>query len=1031
MEKETASVIFGKDSELRFPHFALLKASAGSGKTHALTMRFVQFLLSAKVPHNALRNIMAVTFSNNAAKEMRERILGWLKAVALGEKDKITEVSRTVSLQEGRLREKAEEMIELILDNYSDFQVRTIDSFLASVFRASAIDFGYTPEFDILFGKDQIMKYAFDLYLKNVSEGTPVARLMEEMAWMAVEAKKGDAGFLWDPSEQLLDEVKKLHGRLLALSSDPVVEDLSPRMAILKNRMKDIVAGIEETIERSGLERNRSSSYARSDFPRIMEENRQRDLLGKSLKTPPVKKEKGKQSECHKRVLALWEELGSMLAEYASCYARSWYYPSFRICRDIGRILEGVKRAQGKIFIDDINRYLAGYLRHELVPDVYFRLGETVYHYLIDEFQDTSPLQWNNLRPLLENSLSQGGSLFVVGDTKQAVYGFRDADYRIMKGLETNNPFLSAKHGTKELRTNYRSGKRILDLNEAVFHRKVPAEERYAEAGSRSGLTDYVQFPLEGRENDGYAQIVILDRDSEHEPEKDMIQKTVEDLASRGFRYSDIAVLTQKNEDAVTVTGWLNEKGIEFLSFSSLDVRRRKVAGEIIAVLNFLDSPVDDHSFTTVILGDLFGELLEREVGGRDAEDMREFIFRHRDRHPLYTAFRKEFPDLWDKCFQVLFRAAGYLPVYDLVTAIYAGFNVFEAFPEDEAAFVKILEVIKEFEGAGYNSLRDFLDHADDEDSDGSMWNIDVPRDLEAVRVMTIHKAKGLGFPAVIVLLYAARSRGLDHIVTELDGEYTLLKLTREICASNPDFEVLYNEEQTSDLVNSMNALYVGLTRAKEELHVIGVRGVQDRYPFDILPEDEFGPSERIARGEDDHGKRLRICATGHRPGGPGFAREGETVLPGKEAKRGEFVHDVLSRIQYTGDDIDTELKDIIRDVSIVTGREYDLPLMEDIIRGLVEREGIGEYFRQKEDRQVMTEQEFSDRGGRLYRMDRVVVDPGRVTVLDFKTGREGKSERYDRQMRTYMAILAEIYAGRAVEGIIAYTDTDEVRMIR
>ena len=176
------------------------------------------------------------------------------------------------------------------------------------------------------------------------------------------------------------------------------------------------------------------------------------DLVGKgNPKLPPVSQARPpKKPELYlEAVLVRWEALADLVATYSGLYACAYYTPSLPILertRNFG-VPENAKRREGKIFIEDINKELAEYLSDERVPDLYLRLGEVIYHYLIDEFQDTSPIQWENLRPLLDNSLSQGGSLFVVGDAKQAIYGFRDADYRIMKGVETfNNPFPSALH---------------------------------------------------------------------------------------------------------------------------------------------------------------------------------------------------------------------------------------------------------------------------------------------------------------------------------------------------------------------------------------------------------------------------------------------------------------------------------------------------------------------------------------------------------------------------------------------------------
>jgi len=129
--------VLERDTDLRFPHFVVLKASAGSGKTHTLTERFVQFILSDTIPNNRLRNILAVTFSNNAAREMKERILLWLKDICFEDPEKMSELSAVLDLDRERLSEKAEAMISEILENYADFQVRTIDSFMATVFKAS------------------------------------------------------------------------------------------------------------------------------------------------------------------------------------------------------------------------------------------------------------------------------------------------------------------------------------------------------------------------------------------------------------------------------------------------------------------------------------------------------------------------------------------------------------------------------------------------------------------------------------------------------------------------------------------------------------------------------------------------------------------------------------------------------------------------------------------------------------------------------------------------------------------------------
>ncbi|HKN18281.1 MAG TPA: UvrD-helicase domain-containing protein, partial [Dissulfurispiraceae bacterium] len=683
-----------KDTDLKFPHFTVLKASAGSGKTHTLTERFVQFLLSGKVPRNSLRNMLAITFSNNAAKEMKERTLSRLKEVYFGDETKIRELLKITSLDIENMKEKAGLLIEDILDSYSDFQVKTIDSFMATVFKASAIDFGYNPDFDILMSNALLMGYSFNLFMRNVRQGTPEAACIEEIVDLLLEQKKVSDAYLWDPSKTLLEEIKKIYRKLSSRGKPAEIEDYSEDLNKVKDKISALINEIEKELEASGLKTRGNSSY-RTIFP-LVRDKRFPDLIGKGFANPPVlkpKKSTGNEQAAYGRILSLWSDVAELTRTYTIYYVRTRCMPYLKAFEAFSETVDMVKRQQGKVFIEDINMRLAGYLSSSIVPDVYFRIGDTIFHFLIDEFQDTSPIQWQNLLPLIENSLSQGGSLFAVGDTKQAIYGFRNADYTIMKGLENINPFPSAVHAVRELDTNYRSGKRILEFNERVFKDKLAGNNDYRDAGDRSGLTEYIQKPKEDKNGDGYVEVSFHKRDEEEPAERRKIQGLIEELRTRGYRYGDIAVLTQTNEDAVSATTWLNEMEIPFISYSSLDVRRRKITGEIIALMNFLDSPTDDFSFGAFILGDVFTKALAEDHPGEGIERLRGFCFMHRNSPPLYKAFQEKFSGLWERYFDGLFKSAGFLPLYDLVTEVFAVFSVFESMPEEEAALIKILEV--------------------------------------------------------------------------------------------------------------------------------------------------------------------------------------------------------------------------------------------------------------------------------------------------------------------------------------------------
>ncbi len=173
--------VLEKDSNLQFPHIVILKASAGSGKTHALTKRYIQLLLSDYIKYKDLRNILAITFSNNAAKEMKERILAWLKEAYFKSPERLKELLELVSTTDDKLVSKSSTLIEEILTNYTDFQVKTIDSFMTTVYKASAIDLGYSPDFEIQMTKEEIMSHAFNLFLRGVKEKSNLSKFIDDV----------------------------------------------------------------------------------------------------------------------------------------------------------------------------------------------------------------------------------------------------------------------------------------------------------------------------------------------------------------------------------------------------------------------------------------------------------------------------------------------------------------------------------------------------------------------------------------------------------------------------------------------------------------------------------------------------------------------------------------------------------------------------------------------------------------------------------------------------------------------------------
>jgi len=1024
-----AHSILEKDLSVPFPHVTVLKASAGSGKTYSLAERFVQFLLSDKIHPNHLRNILAITFSNNAAKEMKERILLWLKNLYFRDPEKTEEFAEIVSLEKEDIAEKAGATIDGILKNYTEFQVKTIDSFMTSIYKASAVDLGYSPDFDIVLDPKEIMAYAFDRFLRRVREKTPEAEFLEKLLEVIVENRGGGSAYLWDPSQVLLEEIVELYNKLSGIVKEAKTVDAEGRMESIKNEIRETAESLNGSIEASGLTKSRGSSFYK--ILEMVRGNAFPDLVDKGLSSVPVIKPK-KETEMtqYEKISEQWGFLGRHIKKYIELYAAAYYGPFLRTYEAFKDIVEESKKREGAIFIHDVNKKLSDYLNHEIVPDVYFRIGETIYHYLIDEFQDTSPIQWANLFPLIENSLSQGGSLLAVGDTKQAIYGFRNADYGIMKGLESSSPFSSAHHHVKELEVNYRSLERVIDFSKTFFRKVIALDEQYREPARRSGLMDYEQRVEKGHRDSGYVEVIRCEKKEGEFPEKNEIQDLIKALIERGYSWSDIAILAYRNEDVVNITTWLNEVAVPFVSYSSLDIRTRKLTAEVVALLTFLDSPPDDLSFAGFILGDIFRKAFEKGEKVLELRVVHEFLFRNRKKPPLYKVFREEFPHLWETYFEALFKSTGYLPLYDLVSEAYRIYRVFDHFREEEATLVKILEVIKNFEGQGRNNPGEFLKYASGEEAGESDWTVDVPAGINAVRVMTLHKAKGLGFPVAIILLYEEAPRGFKYILDEETDGVRLLKINQQIMKASSFLQEKYEEERLKDLVNKLNTLYVGFTRAEDELYIVGVQGRRDQFPIDLLKEmDSQTGRKAVPRPRSPETAQERMVLY-HPPDPIKLPFEAVEELNIEERRKGEFVHRVLYFVDGL-EDIGPELERIIERVNDEFMTDYPAEAMKRNLLEFLAHEEIAPYFRAMPSGVVKKEQDFSDLRGNLFRMDRVIFEDDRIFVIDYKTGTDKEAEKeYILQIKNYMRILKEIYPDKHVEGVIAYVDLKEIRKV-
>ncbi len=1028
---ERVKVVLDKDTDLKFPNVLIIDASAGTGKTHTLTQRYVQYILSKRVPHNALDNILAITFTNNAAREMKQRVLAWLKKLALGiECEEKRQTLAIVALEPEEMRERARVAIDNIIEHWSDFHIQTIDSFMNRILRASASEIGIPLEVEITESYDVLTVSALNLVLKDIGDKISLKELERFLELLNQESNT----FIWNPiprivktfKEFLIEEGKALE-RIAFEDQSALIEEKFARIEEIYQRVLNLGLG-------GKIKKRVQEAMQKGDIKELIKEFDKESLWF------------NKRGRLTEDEIAACGDLPKVVEELTLLFSSS-YYLHYRIFYEQFKMaLNAEKRREGIIHFDDINKILSEYLNCDNIPEVYYHLGDTIYHFLLDEFQDTDRVQWENIQPLLSEAYAKGGSFFAVGDMKQAIYLFRKADYRIMKKIVQqikfreyhDNPYLppSVIDNARilSLEENFRSGDVILNYVDNIFKKRLKQiQDTILLKEDRTGLTNYLQETK--RKGQGYVKTIIVNEGDE-EPEKVLLFEILSDILKR-YQPRDIAILALKNKQVEKIVEWLTERSIPTASFSSLNIKKRRIIMEIVSLLKFLDSPIDNLSFVNFVTGDVFLKAVKAKGREIRREDILSFIMsasrQNNLKENLYVYFRDnlEFNPLWEEFFEDLFNKVGYYPLYDLTCQLFRIFNIFENFKEETGFLVRFLEAISIMEGKGMNNIKDFIKLVAEEE--GGILNVILPDYIDTVKVMTFHKAKGLGFPVVINMIYDRKEEGKYRFCEKENETLRVYYIPQDFKKNSPPLERIRSEKEEDELIQFLNLLYVANTRAMNELYNIVIKR-ENKYHnpcIDIFEEFEDGkkgaPLER--REIPQKSTEIRFPEE-YKIEFIEQKEEGWSIDRILETKRGEFFHEILAQISFVGDDIDKRLDEIIKLVSAKGRGTYDLEGVKKTILDFLGVEMVREWFKERPKRQVQREVEYTGEDGLLYRIDRVVIDPEVITVIDFKTGAEG-IESYYTQLNDYIKILSKLNPQKESKGFLAFVETKKVVEIK
>lgn len=1074
----------------------IYRASAGAGKTHKLTGEYLTLLFSHP---GAYRRILAVTFTNKATDEMKSRIIEELYNLASGRKsDYVRMLSSDHSLTEGQVREQARKILVAILHDYSAFNISTIDRFFQQTMRAFTREIGLQGGYGIEMDQELVLTEAIDSLLANLEK--PESK--DLLGWLLrfAEDKIEDGGG-WSLRQDIMSLSREVFKESYKAFSEEVGKDIGDKQSLeeYKDDLYAIIRSVEAEAKRlgeEGLALLRKFALQPSDIkggsrsPLFFLER----LVKGEMKEPtatfqglvdnleayfakttsPGNRqiigcvfEEGLNA-CVKNIVSLFANLTS----YNTAREIVRYYYTLGILTDISRQIAAYREEKNVMLIADTTELLSKVIGGSDAPFIYEKTGTSVDHYMIDEFQDTSGMQWDNFRPLVEESLSHGRENLIVGDVKQSIYRFRNSDWKLLDE-QVRRDFEEELVREDTLKDNWRSCRHIVDFNNAFFT-VAPAllQQLYNESLSTSSLTEderalyftkimtaydksFQRVPIPFQKKEGHVKIEFLEGDEEKDWKEEAMERlpaVLERLQENGYALKEIAILVRTNVEGATVADTLlsykethpSEKySYDIISDEALFVSGSPAVRFLIGVLRYLRNPDD-----------------------RTHEEMAVFAYR-----TLMGTFGEACPGQdngWPTEIRSALLSISRQSLYEVTEGLFRLFAVY--IPANEQVFVQaFMDMVSEYGQRESPDLSGFLKWWDES---GYKKTIATPDAQNAIRILTVHKSKGLGFKVVIlpfgdweidhkptkpvILWCQPKQKPFDRL--------RLVPVRYGQVLGNTIFAEDYFKERLHAFIDNLNTLYVSFTRSKEELIILslrpkkinkegklekittiadllwaglntGMEDTRDGDPLVSLPsyfrpdvnEFEMGdwwhPSVSGAGGramEEISMSRLHSVSSNDRLRlrlhGKGF------FFDNAIRKHGTLMHEVLSKIR-TATDIAAAV-DSYRSAGIITREEAEG--VAGRLTVLLENPEVGEWY--DGSARVLNEVDILFGEGFSKRPDRVMIKKDEVVVVDYKFG-EKQDKRHQEQVKSYLRLIRKM-GYEKVNGYLWYVELGKIEAV-
>ncbi|MBI5540242.1 MAG: UvrD-helicase domain-containing protein [Bacteroidia bacterium] len=1064
----------------------IYKASAGSGKTFMLAREYLRLVISNPLIY---RNILAVTFTNKATDEMKERILEELYLLSSDKKsDHLCFLISECKLTEENVRKNAKRAFNLILHDYSNFSVSTIDSFFQKIFRAFLYELDIKFNFDLLLNDNEVLDEAVKQMVESLEPNQPVTDWLMQLIDNKIEDGKSyriESDLAKSGKEIFRERFSEYQNELFSKITDKTFlnkyrADLKAIKSEYISKIKQIAQKAVSEIEKNGFDVSDFNLGSRGfanyiyKLSKITEDTKFENIQTASAEkyfviingdgkwySGSTKRKDEVESFCETTLKHLLAEVlnyvdnNKQSFNSANLILKNLY--NLGLLSEIASEAKSYTTKNGYFLLAEIPKFLSDIIGNDGASFVYEKSGNRFSHYMIDEFQDTSQMQYKNFLPLIENSLAQGYDNLIVGDVKQSIYRWRNSDWQLLSQSLQND----LKQFNPELITlgeNYRSKPNIIAFNNSLYSvlPKLAAsaiDEENEKLRIENLYTDHLQAtPAKDFANDGFVKVSFFEKDIFYDKVYgEWLPQTVFNLWNRGVK--DIAVLVRENrsipEVFSTLFNFKNEVGVHPCSDF------RIVSGESLSltasgVVNFLVSLIryTVNSNDRINIGLLLNEY--------------NVYLKHNAENPetWFGNGIKEIENLIPELKNPEFVKAVNLSFYEMVEQFISIFNLY-SIVEEIPFILNFLDCVRDFSKKPLASIDKFIEWWSE---NGDKQLVSMSDEKEVVKIVSIHKSKGMQYEAVVIpfpdwamlpskhppVLWCKCSKepynGLPVIPVQFnkDMQHSL-------------FAAEYYEEVIRSVIDNANLLYVATTRAKTILEIAcpvnkkegqidinklildslnsdtdcNIKGKANKFNSFLNKETqifEIGNLDDIKPVAAEAAKKQAIATSGN------YSVFNTEILVAdnsfgtmnaevdEKIKYGILLHEILAQIKYK----DEALKVLSRFCTKEKITKQEQKQLGIMLTELFKIPEAGEWFDEKNE--VMTEIGIVVKGKGIQRPDRVVQRDNKIIVIDYKTGKED-TQKHKSQVNRYVNLIKEMNYTN-VEGWLLYTDLIKVEKV-